>query len=105
MCIAKDKTFFGLAGIGDLIVTCNSKFSRNRRLGELVGRGESLIKILSQSHMVAEGVKTADSVYSLKNKLNIEMPICESVYRVLYENANPTAEVDKLMSRELKSEY
>tara|TARA_Y100001970_G_scaffold57244_1_gene72539 strand:+ start:3918 stop:4913 length:996 start_codon:yes stop_codon:yes gene_type:complete len=102
---AKSKTFFGLAGIGDLIVTCNSVHSRNRRLGELVGRGENLSKILSQSHMVAEGVKTADSIYSLRTKLNIEMPICESVYRVLYENSNPTSEVDKLMTRNLRPEY
>ena len=102
---AKSKTFFGLAGIGDLIVTCNSIHSRNRRLGELVGRGENLSKILSQSHMVAEGVKTADSIYSLRTQLNIEMPICESVYRVLYSNSNPIREVDKLMTRNLRSEY
>ena len=102
---AKSKTFFGLAGIGDLIVTCNSVHSRNRRLGELVGRGENLSKILSQSHMVAEGVKTADSIYSLRTKLNIEMPICESVYRVLYNNSNPIEEVDNLMTRSLRPEY
>ena len=102
---AKSKTFFGLAGIGDLIVTCNSIHSRNRRLGELVGRGENLSEILSQSHMVAEGVKTADSIYSLRTQLNIEMPICESVYRVLYSNSNPIREVDKLMTRNLRSEY
>ena len=102
---AKSKTFFGLAGIGDLIVTCNSIHSRNRRLGELVGQGENLSKILSQSHMIAEGVKTADSIYSLRTKLNIEMPICESVYRVLYNNSNPIREVDKLMTRSLRSEY
>ena len=101
---AKSKTFFGLAGIGDLIVTCNSIHSRNRRLGELVGRGEDLSTILSKSHMVAEGVKTAYSIYSLRSKLNIEMPICESVYHVLYNNANPIKEVDKLMARNLRSE-
>ena len=101
----KSQTFFGLAGIGDLIVTCNSIHSRNRRLGELVGRGENLSKILSQSHMVAEGVKTAHSIQSLRDKLQIEMPICESVYRVLYENSNPISEVDRLMARNLKSEY
>tara|TARA_B100002051_G_scaffold16396_1_gene13180 strand:+ start:1684 stop:2679 length:996 start_codon:yes stop_codon:yes gene_type:complete len=102
---AKSKTFFGLAGIGDLIVTCYSIHSRNRKLGELVGRGEDLSKILSQSHMIAEGVKTADSIYSLRNKLNIEMPICESVYRVLFNNSNPVNEVSKLMTRNLRSEY
>ena len=102
---AKPNTFFGLAGIGDLFVTCNSIHSRNRRLGKLIGRGENLSEVLSQSQMVAEGVKTAKSIYSLSVKLNIEMPICESVYRVLYNNSNPIREVDKLMKRSLKSEY
>ena len=102
---AKPETFFGLTGIGDLIVTCDSVHSRNRRLGELVGRGEKLSNILSQSHMVAEGVKTAHSIYNLRSKLNIEMPICDSVYRVLYENTNPIEEVDALMTRDLKPEY
>ena len=102
---AKSKTFFGLAGIGDLIVTCNSIHSRNRRMGELIGRGESLSKILSESHMVAEGVKTAASIYSLSTKLNIEMPICEAVYRVLFNDSSPIKEVDKLMTRNLRSEY
>ena len=101
---ANAKTFFGLTGIGDLIVTCDSIHSRNRKLGELVGRGESLSNILSQSHMVAEGVKTAHSIYNLSAKLDIEMPICDAVYRVLYEGANPINEVDALMTRDLKSE-
>ena len=102
---AKAETFFGLTGIGDLIVTCDSVHSRNRRLGELVGRGENLSNILSRSHMVAEGVKPAHSIYNLRSKLNIEMPICDSVYRVLYENTNPIKEVDALMTRDLKPEY
>ena len=102
---ANPETFFGLTGIGDLIVTSDSIHSRNRRLGELVGRGESLSKIMAQSHMIAEGVKTAHSIYNLKSKLNIEMPICDSVYRVLYENTNPIKEVDGLMTRDLKPEY
>ena len=101
---ANAETFFGLTGIGDLIVTCDSIHSRNRKLGELVGRGKSLSNILSQSHMVAEGVKTAHSIYNLSSKLDIEMPICDAVYRVLYEGANPINEVDALMTRDLKSE-
>ena len=101
---ANAETFFGLTGIGDLIVTCDSIHSRNRKLGELVGKGESLSNILSQSHMVAEGVKTAHSIYNLSSKLGIEMPICTAVYRVLYENANPIKEVDFLMTRNLKPE-
>ena len=102
---AESQTFFGLTGIGDLIVTCDSIHSRNRRLGELVGQGEDLSKIMAQSHMVAEGVKTAHSIYNLKSKLDIEMPIRDSVYRVLYENSNPVKEVDSLMRRGLKPEY
>ena len=101
---ANAETFFGLTGIGDLIVTCESIHSRNRKLGELVGRGGSLSNILSQSHMVAEGVKTAHSIYNLSAQLDIEMPICDAVYRVLYEGANPINEVDALMTRDLKSE-
>ena len=102
---AKAETFFDLTGIGDLIDTCYSMHSRNRRLGALVGRGENLSNILSQSHMVAEGVKTSHSINNLRSKLNIEMPICDSVYRVLYENTNPIKEVDDLMTRDLKPEY
>ena len=60
---------------------------------------------MAQSHIIAEGVKTAHSIYNLKSKLNIEMPICDSVYRVLYENTNPIKEVDGLMTRDLKPEY
>ena len=101
---ANAETFFGLTGIGDLIVTCDSIHSRNRKLGELVGKGKSLSNILTQSHMVAEGVKTAHSIYNLSSKLGIEMPICNAVYRVLYENANPIKEVDFLMTRNLKPE-
>ena len=101
---ANAETFFGLTGIGDLIVTCDSIHSRNRKLGELIGRGKSLSNILSQSHMVAEGVKTAHSIYNLSSKLNVEMPICDAVYRVLYEDANPIKEVDALMTRDLKPE-
>ena len=101
---ANSDTFFGLTGVGDLIVTCASMHSRNRKLGEFIGKGENLSKILSQSHMVVEGVETAHSIYNLSSKLNVEMPICDSVYRVLYENANPIVEVDSLMTRNLKSE-
>ena len=102
---AKPETFFGLTGIGDLIVTCDSIHSRNRKLGEYVGKGKRLSVILSKSHMVAEGVKTAHSIYNLSSQLDIEMPICDSVYHVLYENANPIKEVDALMTRDLKPEY
>ncbi len=101
---AKFETFFGLAGIGDLIVTCSSVHSRNRKLGERIGRGMSLDSAVGKSHMVVEGVKSAFSIKSLSEKFKIEMPICNSVYRVLYENADPIKEVNALMTRNLKSE-
>ena len=101
---ARMDTFFGLAGIGDLIVTCSSVHSRNRKLGERIGNGIGLDEAMSRSHMVAEGVKTAYSIKKLSEKFDIEMPICNAVYNVLYNEADPIKELDILMSRELKSE-
>ena len=101
---AKLETFFGLAGIGDLIVTCGSVHSRNRKLGEKIGMGMSLNSAVGESHMVIEGVKSAFSIKSLSEKYEIEMPICNSVFKVLYENADPVSEVNALMTRNLKSE-
>ena len=101
---AKFETFFGLAGIGDIIVTCGSIHSRNRKLGERIGRGMTLGNAVGKSHMVVEGVKSAFSIKKLSEKYEIEMPICESVFKVLYENADPVEEVNSLMTRNLKSE-
>ena len=101
---AKFETFFGLAGIGDLIVTCGSIHSRNRKLGERIGRGLSLDNAVGKSHMVVEGVKSALSIKNLSEKYGIEMPICYSVFKVLYENADPVEEVNALMTRNLKPE-
>ena len=101
---AKFETFFGLAGIGDIIVTCGSIHSRNRKLGERIGRGMSLDNAIGKSHMVVEGVKSAFSIKSLSKKYEIEMPICDSVFKVLYENSDPIEEVNTLMTRDLKSE-
>ena len=101
---AKFETFFGLAGIGDIIVTCGSIYSRNRKLGERIGRGMSLDNAVGKSHMVVEGVKSASSIKRLSEKYEIEMPICNSVFKVLYKNANPVEEVNALMTRDLKSE-
>ena len=101
---ANFETFFGLAGIGDLIVTCGSIHSRNRQLGERIGRGMSLNNAVGKTHMVVEGVESAFSIKSLSEKYKIEMPICDSVYKVLYKDANPIEEVKSLMTRNLKSE-
>ena len=100
----KAETFAGLSGIGDLIATCLSRHSRNRYVGEQVGRGRSLEEILDEMTMVAEGVKTSSSVKVLSEKKSVEMPICDAVYESLYEGLDPKEAVNRLMTRELGSE-
>ncbi len=102
---ARPETFAGLSGIGDLIVTCMSKHSRNRHVGEQIGRGRTLEEILGEMVMVAEGVKTTRSVHQLSKKLKLEMPISEQVYEVLFHNKNPHEAVAELMTREAKDEH
>ena len=97
-------TFSGLAGMGDLVLTCTGGLSRNRTLGSRLGKGEKLEDIMSKAKTVAEGVKTAKAARNLAKKYNIEMPVVEEVYQLLYENKDPKAAVKDLMSRELKSE-
>jgi glycerol-3-phosphate dehydrogenase (NAD(P)+) len=101
---ADRETFFGLAGIGDLITTCFSPHGRNRHVGERLGRGEKRAGILASMKMVAEGVYTTRSVHDQAAKLGIEMPITEQVYRVLYEDKDPRAAVTDLMLRDPKDE-
>ncbi len=101
---AKKETFFGLTGIGDLITTCMSRHSRNRFVGEHLGKGESITEILKNMKMVAEGVETTRSAYQLSLKVGVEMPITEKMYRVLFENMSPTQAVKELMERDLKPE-
>lgn len=101
---AKAETFAGLTGIGDLIVTCTSMHSRNRRAGILIGQGKTLSEALEEVHMTVEGVWATESAYKLAKKHNIEMPIVSAAYRVLFENANPKDEVLSLMTRDKKSE-
>ncbi len=100
----KAETFAGLSGIGDLIATCLSRHSRNRYVGEQIGRGRSLEDILDEMTMVAEGVKTSSSVKVLSEKQSVEMPICDAVYESLYEGLDPKEAVNRLMTRELGSE-
>lgn len=97
-------TFFGLAGLGDLITTCNSHHSRNRRVGERLGRGEPLGEIEQSMAAVAEGVATARSVFQLATQQGIEMPIAEQVFRVLFEGRSPREATLELMNRPLKFE-
>ncbi|HRE42280.1 MAG TPA: NAD(P)H-dependent glycerol-3-phosphate dehydrogenase [Ignavibacteria bacterium] len=101
---AKKETFFGLSGIGDLIVTCSSKHSRNRFVGEQIGKGKKLKQILEEMKMVAEGVSTAKSVYQLSQKMSIEVPICIEVYKILFEDKDPSEATNQLMLRSLKEE-
>ncbi len=96
---ADEKTFHGLAGMGDLITTCMSKHGRNRRVGERLALGETLADILASTEMVAEGVYTTRSVYEESQKSGIDMPIVEQVYRVLYEGKSPRSAVEDLMQR------
>ncbi|MFH0945123.1 MAG: NAD(P)H-dependent glycerol-3-phosphate dehydrogenase [Planctomycetota bacterium] len=97
-------TFFGLSGIGDLITSCFSKHGRNRAVGERLGRGEKLEHILQGMHQVAEGVKTAISVKKLSEQHGVEMPICDEVHSVLFEDKDPGRAVRDLMTRQLKDE-
>ncbi len=97
---AKEETFSGLSGIGDLIVTCLSQHSRNRYVGEQIGLGKSLDEILSHMKMVAEGVKTTRSVHQMSQQYGVEMPISEQIYQVLFNGKDPHNAVQDLMTRD-----
>lgn len=101
---AKPETFYGLSGIGDLIVTCMSMHSRNRRAGILIGQGETPEEALKQIDMVVEGMNSATSAYELSKKYNVDMPIISKVYDVLYNNGSPWEAIIDLMCREKKDE-
>ena len=101
---AKKETFAGLSGIGDLIVTCTSMHSRNRRAGILIGQGKTLKEALDEVHMTVEGVCATEAAYKLAKKHNIDMPIVNAAYSVLFENADPRSAVEELMTRDKKSE-
>lgn len=98
------ETFRGLAGVGDLIVTCTSMHSRNRRCGILIGKGHSFESAIEEIGMVVEGAYTVKSAYNLMNKYQLEMPITRELYRVLYEGKNAREAVNHLMSRQKKHE-
>ena len=101
---ANPDTFIGLAGIGDLLLTCTGNLSRNHTVGKKIGEGLKLKDVLSEMRMVAEGVKTAKSVYNLSRKLGVEMPISHATYHVLYDDLSPTEALYQLMTRDLKPE-
>ena len=100
----KEKTFYGLTGLGDLIVTCSSEHSRNRRAGKLIGEGYSIEDTRKQVGMTIESIDNIDVAYKLAQKYNVEMPIVNAVYDVLYNGLNPKDAVNNLMTRSLKEE-
>lgn len=101
---ARRETIYGLSGLGDLATTCISRHSRNRWLGEEIGRGKALAAVLKETAMVVEGIATARSAYDLARKHRVEMPITAEVYRVLYEGKDPKSAVHDLMTRSPKAE-
>lgn len=101
---AKRDTFSGLAGLGDLIVTCDSKHSRNRRCGILIGEGMKVSEAIEEVGMVVEGITTTEATYELASKLNVEMPITEAIYKVIEGKINALEAVDILMGRDGKVE-
>ena len=98
------ETMAGLAGMGDLVLTCTGSLSRNRAVGVALGKGKKLPEILGEMRAVAEGVKTSRSAMQLSKRHDIEMPIATEMYQVLYENESPRAALQRLMSRSLKAE-
>ncbi|MDM8514881.1 NAD(P)H-dependent glycerol-3-phosphate dehydrogenase [Desulfobacterales bacterium HSG16] len=101
---ANPRTFTGPAGMGDLVLTCTGDVSRNHTVGKKIGQGKKIKEILSEMRMVAEGVKSAKSIFNLSKKLNVEMPICHEVYEILYNDASPKECLHRLMTRDLRHE-
>ena len=102
---ANKETFMGLAGMGDLVLTCTDNLSRNRRMGLALASGKSIEQAQEEIQQVVEGVLAARAVKGVADKLGIEMPICEQIYRILYEGASAREAVEALMSRALKPEH
>ncbi|OYT10571.1 MAG: glycerol-3-phosphate dehydrogenase [Bacteroidetes bacterium 4572_112] len=102
---AKRITFSGLSGLGDLYVTCSSKHSRNRKLGVAIGKGQDVTAMPDSQKMVVEGYPTAKAIYNLAKKSNVEVPLIEKVYQVLYEGLEPTTAIKELMNRDQVKEW
>jgi glycerol-3-phosphate dehydrogenase (NAD(P)+) len=101
---AQRETFMGLAGLGDLVLTCTDDQSRNRRFGMALGRGESTAQAQSAIHQVVEGVPAARAVHHVAERLGVDMPICREIYGIMYENKPVGSAVQALMGREVRSE-
>lgn len=101
---AKQDTFMGLAGMGDLVLTCTDDLSRNRRMGLALAAGKSIEEAQEEIQQVVEGVLAAEAVHEVADRLQVEMPICQQIYRILYEGVPPIDAVGALMSRALRPE-
>lgn len=101
---AKKETFFGVSGLGDLVTTCTSLYSRNRFVGEQIAKGRNLSNITKKLQMIAEGISTTKAAYELSKRYNVEMPITKEIYYVLYRNKSPKRAVSDLMLRKKKPE-
>ena len=101
---AKKETFSGLSGLGDLILTCTGDLSRNRTVGIKLGEGKTLVQVKQEMRMVAEGIKTTQSVFDLSRSLNVEMPILEQVYNILYKEKDCAQAVKDLLERQMREE-
>ena len=101
---AKESTFNGLSGLGDLILTCNDNLSRNFTTGLLVGKGKEIRKIIKFKTTISEGIINSKTIFELSKKKKIEMPICESVYKILYKNNKIKETIAKILSRDIKKE-
>jgi len=104
-CGGEERTFSGLAGLGDLVLTCTGGLSRNRRAGMALAAGKSLAEIEAETAMVAEGIRNSRSLTGLARRQGIEMPIADQMMRVLYEDKDPREALEELMNRERKSEH
>ncbi|MCA1554349.1 MAG: glycerol-3-phosphate dehydrogenase, partial [Chloroflexi bacterium] len=102
---ANPLTFMGLAGIGDLMCTCNSRHSRNHTVGAQLAQGQRLDEIVSGMKMVAEGISTTKAARQLAAQCGVEMPLCEQMYQVLFEGKSPRQAIGDLMLREAKREF
>ena len=100
----KKETIYGLSGLGDAILTCNSELSRNFILGKNIGKGKKVSQILRENVTIAEGYYTINAINKIKKQHSINMPILESIYSILYKNKDPKSIAKKLMTRPTKEE-
>ena len=101
---AKESTFYGLSGLGDLMLTCNSELSRNFVTGLLIGKGKKIKEIIKSKKTISEGIINSKTIFNLSKKKKIEMPVCESVYKILYKNVKIKETIEKILSRNIKKE-